>query len=217
MLPWVNELRAKTDKAITDIIYTHNHDDHVFGAGVFLRGQDTCPRIWAHEETEGRVHEVVSVLSTVTIQRAMRMFGVYLPDEDFANNGIGPRLLNDGQDGFYFLAPTNVVQDRAEVMMAGERVILQHAPGETGDQLAVFLPERSVLLPADNYYHAFPNLYTVRGTPYRDPLRWVDSLDVMRQFKAGVMIPQHTQPIGGVAVRDGRRNSDPEFPQHSDD
>lgn len=198
LLPWIDELRTKTGKQITDIIYTHNHADHVFGTGVFLRGQQAIPRIWAHEETEHRVHEVVSVLSTVTFQRAMRMFGVYLPDENFANNGIGPRLLNDEQDGFHFLSPTNVVQEKAEVTIAGERVILRHASGETADQLAVFLPERSVLLPADNYYHAFPNLYTVRGTPYRDPRKWAASIDVMRAFKAEVMIPQHSQPVLGA-------------------
>ncbi len=198
LLPWIDDLRARTGKDITDIIYTHNHADHVFGAGVFLRGQDTTPRIWAHEATEARVHEIINVLAPVTIRRAMRMFGNYLPDENFENNGIGPRLLSDHQDGLYFLPPTDVVEDRAEVQMAGETVILQHAPGETGDQLAVFLPGRKILLPADNYYHAFPNLYTVRGTPYRDPRKWVDSIDKMRLFKAELMIPQHSLPVKGA-------------------
>lgn len=198
LLPWVDEIRAKTGKDITDIIYTHNHADHVFGAGVFLRGQDTVPRIWAHEETESRVHEIINVLAPVTFRRGMRMFGTYLPDENFENNGIGPRLLNDDQDGLHFLPPTDVVEDRAEVQMAGETIILQHAPGETSDQLTVFLPGRKILLPADNYYHAFPNLYTVRGTPYRDPRLWANSIDRMRAFKAELMIPQHSLPVRGA-------------------
>lgn len=198
LLPWVNGLREKTGKDITDIIFTHNHADHVFGAGVFLRGQDTTPRIWAHEATEARVHEIINVLAPVTFRRAMRMFGVYLPDEDFENNGIGPRLLNDDQDGLHFLIPTDTVQDRAEVQMAGETVILQHAPGETDDQLAIYLPNRKTLLPADNYYQAFPNLYTVRGTPYRDPRKWVASIDRMREFRAELMVPQHSLPVVGA-------------------
>lgn len=198
LLPWIDELRVKTGKDITDIIFTHNHADHVFGAGVFLRGQDSAPHVWAHEATEARVHEIINVLAPVTFRRAMRMFGVYLPDENFENNGIGPRLLSDNQDGLHFLPPTDVVQDRLEVQMAGETVILQHAPGETGDQLAIFLADRKILLPADNYYHAFPNLYTVRGTPYRDPRKWAASIDKMRQFKAELMIPQHSLPVFGA-------------------
>ncbi len=204
VLPWVNDLRDKTGKDITDIIYTHNHADHVFGAGVFLRDQNTTPRIWAHEETESRVHEIINVLAPVTFRRAMRMFGVYLPDEDFENNGIGPRLLSDNQDGLHFVPPTDEVSGRTEVKIAGETVILQHAPGETDDQLVVYLPDRKTLFPADNYYHAFPNLYTVRGTPYRDPRKWANSIDIMRGFKAEVLIPQHSLPVFGAEEIESR-------------
>ncbi|MEO0342451.1 MAG: alkyl sulfatase dimerization domain-containing protein [Pseudomonadota bacterium] len=204
LLPWVDQIRARTGKEITDIIYTHNHADHVFGAGVFVNSQSTNPNIWAHDLTQGRVHEVVNVLSPIIFERSMRMFGSYLPDESFSNNGIGPRLLSDDQDGFYFLPPTITIAHSTDVEIAGERVIIRHAPGETPDQLMVYLPERKVLLPADNYYHAFPNLYSIRGTPYRDPRDWVASLDLMRSFNAEVMIPQHSQPIVGADEIDER-------------
>lgn len=198
LLPWVDEMRAKTGKQITDIIYTHNHADHVFGAGVFVDSQTVQPKIWAHKLTEGRVHEVVNVLSPIIFTRSMRMFGSYLPDDSFSNNGIGPRLLSDHQDGIYFLPPSETIDVGADVTIAGEEVIIRHAPGETADQLMIYLPSRKVLLPADNYYHAFPNLYSIRGTPYRDPRDWAASLDLMRSFKAEVMIPHHSQPVVGA-------------------
>ena len=198
LLPWIETLRRDTGKDITDIIYTHNHADHVFGAGVLIREQAHVPRIWAHEATEARVYEVVNVLAPITFRRAMRMFGVYLADEDFLHNGIGGRLVNDHRDGFHFLPPTDVISDVLETSMAGESIVLRHAPGETADQILVFFPDRSLLLPADNYYHAFPNLYTVRGTPYRDPRAWVASVDLMRGYGAEVMIPQHSLPVIGA-------------------
>ncbi|MEM1177436.1 MAG: alkyl sulfatase dimerization domain-containing protein [Acidobacteriota bacterium] len=204
LAPWLDGLRRSTGKAVTDVIYTHNHADHVFGAGVLLDGQDSRPRIWAHAATEGRVYEIVNVLAPVTFRRAMRMFGVYLPDGDFVHNGIGPRLLNDHTDGLYFLPPTDTVDDSADVLMAGEPVLVEHAPGETADQLLVFFPERSVLLPADNYYHCFPNLYTVRGTPYRDPRIWARSLDRMRELQAEVLVPSHSAPVVGRELIDHR-------------
>ncbi|MTI00433.1 alkyl sulfatase dimerization domain-containing protein [Roseibium sp. RKSG952] len=200
LLPWVNDLRARTGKDITDIIYTHNHADHVFGAGVFVESQETAPRIWAQVTTEDRVHEVINVLAPITAQRAMRMFGNYLPDDVFSNNGIGPRLLNDDQDGIFFVAPTDIIGEYLEVNIAGETVVIEHAPGETSDQLMIYLPERKVLLPADNYYHAFPNLYTIRGTPYRDPRLWAESIDKMRRYDAEVMVPHHSAPVYGAEV-----------------
>ncbi|GAB5436241.1 alkyl sulfatase dimerization domain-containing protein [Falsiruegeria mediterranea] len=198
LAPWLDKMRENTGKPVTDVIYTHNHADHVFGAGVLLEGQDHVPRIWTQAETEARVNEVVGILSPITFKRAMRMFGTYLPDENFENNGIGPRLLSNHSDGFDFIPPTDVIDDYAEVTMAGEQLTLMHAPGETGDQLAIYLPDRSLLLPADNYYHAFPNLYTVRGTPYRDPRKWAHSLDMMSRLGAETMIPHHSQPVMGA-------------------
>ncbi len=141
---------------------------------------------------------MVGILSPITFKRTMRMFGTYLSDENFENNGIGPRLLSNHSDGFDFVPPTDTVGDYAEVTMAGEKVGLIHAPGETDDQLAVYLPNRSLLLPADNYYHAFPNIYTVRGTPYRNPRKWARSLDAMSRLGARAIIPQLSQPILGA-------------------
>jgi len=112
--PWINELRASSGRQITDIVYTHNHADHVFGAGVFLRGQSIVPRIWAQSETEARVHEIINVLSPVTFRRAMRLFGVYLPDAGLYNIGIGRRLWNHDQGDIFFLSPTDTVADRGE-------------------------------------------------------------------------------------------------------
>ena len=49
--PWIDEMRSRTGKDITDLVYTHNHADHVFSAGVLLGGQAHAPRIWAQAMT----------------------------------------------------------------------------------------------------------------------------------------------------------------------
>jgi len=77
-----------------------------------------------------------------------------------------------------------------------------HAPGETEDQLFVWLPERQVLLCGDNFYKAFPNLYTIRGTAYRDPRLWANSLDRMRALHAQFLVPSHTRPLAGAEAID---------------
>jgi alkyl sulfatase BDS1-like metallo-beta-lactamase superfamily hydrolase len=199
LLPDIRALRERTGKNVTDIIYTHNHADHVFGAGVFVDDQETPVRIWAHEDTEGRVHEVVNVLRPIIFERSMRQFGTFLPAAELENAGIGPFLLTNDATRIDFEAPTNPIDEtKVQLEIAGETVLFREARGETDDQLMIYLPDRKLLLPADNYYHAFPNLYAIRGTSYRDVLEWSKSIDRMIELDAEVMIPQHTRPVIGA-------------------
>ena len=126
------------------------------------------------------------------------MFGNALPKEQVENNGIGP-FLEIGRDGRKpgLLYPTKTFTDQIEFEAAGHKVQLFHAPGETNDQLFVWLPEKKVLFPGDNFYKTFPNLYTIRGTPYRDLVGWVNSIDLMRYLEPEYLVPSHTRPIVG--------------------
>jgi alkyl sulfatase BDS1-like metallo-beta-lactamase superfamily hydrolase len=59
-----------------------------------------------------------------------------------------------------------------------------------------------VLLPGDTFYHAFPNLYAIRGTRLRPVDNWITSLEKLIAEQAEYMIPSHTRPISGAeAVR----------------
>jgi len=201
LLPWLRGLRRRSGKDVAHIIYSHNHADHVFGAGVIAGDQPEPPQVWAQAGTAERVHAVVSVLRPVIYRRSMRQFGVFLDDDALVNAGIGPRLKSDHRGGVFYLEPDHVFARPDErLTMAGERLRVLHAPGETNDQLAIYLPDRGVLLPADNYYHAFPNLYAIRGTPYRDPRLWASSIDAMLALAPQVMIPQHGGPVAGAGV-----------------
>lgn len=96
-----------------------------------------------------------------------------------------------------YLPPNKTFADRLETEICGRPVIMQHAPGETDDQIYVYLPDEKLLMPGDNIYKAFPNLYTIRGTSYRDVNIWAKSLDVMRAVGADYLVPSHTRPISG--------------------
>ncbi len=130
------------------------------------------------------------------------MYGVGLPAGEFVNLGIGGSLgLKDGAT-VSVLRPTRTFRDTLDDTVAGIHFQLVHAPGETEDQLFVWLPERKVLLCGDNFYNSFPNLYTIRGTSYRSPRLWADSLDKMRGLHADYLVPSHTRPINGAAAID---------------
>jgi len=188
-------LRSVVDKPIEAIVLTHNHTDHVFGGQVFAEGRDVP--VYAHEDTEAGIDRVVNVLRDALQVRSYRMFGTLLPAPP--NAGIGGRLRFDPAD-VALLRPTHTFSDSLSVSVAGIDLELVHAPGETDDQLFVWLPEQRALLPGDNIYQAFPNLYTIRGTPHRDLRDWYRSLDKMRDRQPAVLVPQHTRPVVGEAA-----------------
>ena len=181
---------------VESIIYTHNHADHTYGATVFAEG--SSPDIYAHSTTEIYLSRVIGILRPIISYRSNRMFGNALPKEQVENNGIGP-FLEIGRDGRKpgLLYPTKTFTDQIEFEAAGHKIQLFHAPGETNDQLFVWLPEKKALFPGDNFYKTFPNLYTIRGTPYRDLVGWVNSIDMMRYLEPEYLVPSHTRPIVG--------------------
>ncbi|RMF23553.1 MAG: MBL fold metallo-hydrolase [Deltaproteobacteria bacterium] len=191
-----NEFRKITDKPLRAIIYTHNHADHVFGARGFAPEADVP--VYAHKTTARYIDRVVSVVRPIIGVRSMRMFGTYLDDAARVNAGIGLRLGIDEHHTVGVIRPTRVFEDELEDEVAGIRFRLVSAPGETNDQLFVWLPDDRVVLPGDNIYKTFPNLYTIRGTPYRDVSKWVESLDEIRALRPDYLVPSHTGPIAGA-------------------
>jgi alkyl sulfatase BDS1-like metallo-beta-lactamase superfamily hydrolase len=181
---------------IEAIIYTHNHGDHTYGATVFA--EDSDPEIYAHDSTEEYLSRVIGIIRPIISARTNRMFGNSLPKSEVENNGIGP-FLEIGRDGRQpgLLYPTKTFSDKIKFEVGGVKVELFHAPGETNDQLFVWLPDKKALFPGDNFYKTFPNLYTIRGTPYRDLVGWVNSIDMMRYLQPEFLIPSHTRPLAG--------------------
>ncbi len=194
-----------TDKPVKAIIYTHNHSDHIFGAKVFAPDGDVP--VYAHVSTWAHIERIMNVLRPVIGVRSYHMFGSYLESggERVVNDGIGPALdhsIDGGSDIYGLIKPTHTFSDTMEVTIAGRRLQLIHSPGETDDQIVVWLPDERVLLPGDNVYKAFPNLYTIRGTRYRDVLKWSATVGQMRQLRAEYLVPSHTRPVIGAAKID---------------
>jgi alkyl sulfatase BDS1-like metallo-beta-lactamase superfamily hydrolase len=124
------------------------------------------------------------------------MFGTALPEDEVINVGIG-KSLNVSKSPFGYIKPDTTFKEELKINISGINIELYHAPGETNDQLFVWLPEHKSLMPGDNIYKTFPNLYTIRGTTHRDVIGWVSSLDKMRSHKPEYIFPSHTKPIIG--------------------
>lgn len=189
--------REIVDKPVKAIIYTHNHTDHVFGAQAFV-DEGVEPAVYAHDTTMEYVYRIITEFRPIITKRSLRMFGSYLDEEGLVNDGIGPFLGIGPDSTLGILPPTRTFSDTLEDEVAGVRFQLVHAPGETNDQIYVWFPDKKVLAPGDNLYKAFPNLYTIRGTPYRSLKGWAASLDKMRALPVEYLTPSHTRPVAGA-------------------
>jgi alkyl sulfatase BDS1-like metallo-beta-lactamase superfamily hydrolase len=198
-----NEVKAEfyniTQKPVEALIYTHNHADHVMGGLAFV--PDGKVDVYAHETTNYYINRMANVLRPILRRRSARMFGSHLqrPGPDRMENvGLGPFVETlDPNMTLGLIRPNKTFSNELSTEICGVKVELVHAPGETNDQLFVWLPDRGVLLPGDNIYKAFPNLYSIRGTLYRDVLAWAYSIDKMRALRPTHLVPSHTRSISG--------------------
>ena len=195
------EFRKITDKPVHTIIYTHSHRDHISGATVFAEGGS--PEVIASDNFESDLVNVDTkhpAPGKALMARTKRQFGMGLsfPDER-VNIGLGPGDRPMEGMGAGFIAPTlSIEETRSSIMRCGLSLELVKAPGETPDHLVVWLADKKILFCGDNYYCSFPNLYAIRGTPYRDFNAWADTLDLLLEFNASVLAGGHTMPVIGT-------------------
>jgi len=193
------EFRKLSDKPVERIIYTHSHRDHISGATVFAEGRD-IPIIASSSFTSDLVGQDENTIHPFKAlnRRTQAQFGFGLTPAQRISLGCGPGERPMKGMGAGHIPPNKLIEDNHSIDLDGVQVQLIMAPGETSDHMVVWLPEQKVLIPGDNWYHAFPNLYAIRGTPYRDFAAWADSLNLLDNLGAEVLAPGHTMPVFGA-------------------
>lgn len=175
------------------IVLTQGHYDHVGGVDVFREG--------GTEVVAQADFEVWRTDNERLEQFRARNAGFAFTDKVLAGVAItksyglrpGPQARPE---------PTTTFDDRLELTVGGRRLELLSVPGgETTDALAIWLPDlRTVLtgnLTGPLFGHV-PNLVTIRGDRYRDPLAHIDSLDRIRALGAERLVTGHFDPIDGA-------------------
>lgn len=200
------EFRRITDKPIVAVIYSHFHHDHIDGVKGLVSAEQVesgKTQIYAHRSLMQHLVDESSLLGPILGVRTGYTFGFFLEGEDIEgmNNGIGP-LATGGRPGS-FIAPTRLVDDVLKTTIAGVNLEIIHVPSEAPDELAVYLPDSGVLIDTEVIQGpTFPNVYTLRGTKFRQPMPWVRSIDRLRRLKAAYLVPTHGRPVAGEAKVD---------------
>lgn len=204
----LTDFRAHSDLPITTIIYTHSHRDHISGATVFAEGRDV-EVIASDVFTSDLVGVDASrpAPNKALMARTKRHFGISLRPDERISVGVGPGDRPMKGMGAGYIEPTLRISETTNITREGFELELSKAPGETPDHIVVWLASQKTLFCGDNFYHAFPNLYAIRGTPYRDFDAWADTMDQLMAFEPDILAPGHTQPvIGADAIRTALRD-----------
>ena len=187
------------------VVYTHNHTDHTGGVRAFVDEaalEAGRVEIIAHRTLMDTVINNANLVAPILATRSAYSFGTLLPAgaTGKVNAGIGPVLIAEPAS---FFAPTRVFDERLDIVLAGVRFEFRYAPSEADDEIVMWLPDLGVLLSAEVIQgECLANVHTLRGTRYRDPVRWYQTIDMMRSFGAAYLVPAHGRPVSGAAAVD---------------
>jgi len=191
------------DRPVSALVFTHSHVDHFGGALGVIPAAEAAARGVPVVAPAGFMDEATSenVLMGVAMgRRSMYMYGSRLPRDaaGLVDNGLG-KAVAYGRVGI--LPPTIVVESPTqELTLDGVRFVFHNVPdAESPSQFVFALPDLRAFCGSDLMVHTLHNLYTLRGTKVRDPLKWAGYLDasLAQAAQAEVLFNQHQWPVWG--------------------
>lgn len=174
-------LRAVNSGPIKYIILTHGHEDHRGGV-----------RVWKENGTDVIAQRNYAELYAYQ-SRLARFFAR-------RNAAQFEGKVDDTIPLGYYGAPldaTILFDDKYEFEFGGLKFELYHTPGETYDQLSVWIPQLKAAFVGDNYSANFPAIYTLRGTKPRWALDYVESLNKVLSWRPDLLLPGHGEALTG--------------------
>ena len=159
----IAEIRARTGKAVTHVILTHYHADHIYGLQEFKRAG---ARIIAHRGG-------LDYLNSDTAQSRLAASRVELAPWVDAETRLVP--ADEWIDG------------PRELVIGGVRLLLQPVgPAHTPEDLVVFLPAEKTLFAGDIVFRG-----RLPFVGQADSRRWIAALDTLLAFDAKLVVPGH--------------------------
>ena len=189
------EIRKITDKPIKAVMYSHSHE--VLGTKPLLEGEKGVliighPNLNANLRTSG-VGAYFPETEPLQWARVYQYFNAFLPNEGpDAKWGLTVELGDRG-----FVPVNHPVKHGEEMTIAGIRFqFFTEGSTDSSDTMLVWMPDQKVALNNVLWPYA-PNIYTPRGSLWRDPRAWRDATRVLRDLQPEMLIGQPTVTLKG--------------------
>lgn len=197
------EIRKVTDKPIKAVMYSHSHE--VLGTSALIEGEKDVliighPNVNKNLQTSG-VGAYFPETEPLKWARVYQYFNTFLPAE--GPDGKWGYTVVLGERGF---VPVNhPVKHGEEMTIAGIRFqFFTEGSTDFDDTMTVWLPDQKVAL--NNVLWPYPpNIYTPRGSLWRDPRAWRDATRVLRDLQPEMLIGQPTLILKGRLARSPHR------------
>jgi len=189
---------------IKAVVYSHSHGDHWGGVRGIVDEADVragkvqiiAPRDFMQQTISENVYA-----GNAMSRRLFYQYGILLPASPFGHAGQG-LAQNVAIGNVTLIAPTRVIeQDIEELTVDGVKMVFQNTPNtEAPSNMNTYFPDLKAFWPAENVTGVFHNVYTLRGAPVRDALRWSKYINEALQLfgkEAEVMFASHHWPRWG--------------------
>ena len=201
-LEFVNEQLGEFP--VKAVVYSHSHGDHWGGVrGVIDEADVRAGKVEVLAPRDFMLHTVSENVyaGNAMNRRLFYQYGILLPASPFGHAGQG-LAQNVASGNVTLIAPTRVVEkDIEEITVDGVKMIFQNTPGtEAPSEMNTYFPDKKLLWTAENITGTFHNIYTLRGAPVRDALRWSKYTNEALQLfgkEAEVMFASHHWPRWG--------------------
>lgn len=189
---------------ITAVIYSHSHADHWGGVRGVVDEADVrsgkVEIIASRDFMEHTISENVYAGNAMN-RRLFYQYGILLPASPYGHAGQGlGQNASAGSTGL--IPPTRIIEEDIEYLsIDGVSMVFQNTPNtEAPSEMNTYLPEFKALWAAENVTSTLHNIYTLRGAPVRDALRWskyINETLYLFGLEAEVLFASHHWPRWG--------------------
>ena len=169
-------LPTLSKKPLKTIILSHTHVDHSYGARSLVQ-QSPRPTVIASAEMKQAIATDLRLGGSIARYNNQPL-------------ALQPTTLSD------VVGPDVTFEGRRTFHIGGEDITLIHAPGETEDQIWMWLPQRKTIVTADYVQGFLPNAGNGKRMQ-RYVEEWAAALHEMAALKPERMLPMHGAPMQG--------------------
>ncbi|MEY4365187.1 MAG: hypothetical protein RLZZ305_531 [Actinomycetota bacterium] len=197
----LRQLRARTDRPIAAVMYTHFH--YVDGtAAVLEEGNHAEPLpVIGHERIAVNKVRTLGEIAPAYSRGLIEQFGITMPKDGpdgLVGVGLGHWYKNPAHAPYtYGHVPVNTPLRGGETInVAGLDIVVDHAPSDADDSCNYFFPALSLVI-HNSVWPVLFNVFPIRGEEYRDPRVLIPGIDRIREWDPEHLVAGHGVPVSG--------------------